>query len=113
MDIRVKKTQRSIEEAFMALRARKPLEKITVKELCQLAEINKSTFYAHYLDLFDLSDHLEQQAIQQVMDGIPTPTMWWSGPRISFWNCSSVSGIIPPPWTVYSPAAGRDVLCPR
>lgn len=37
MDIRVKKTQRSIITAFMELRAHKPLEKITVKELCEKA----------------------------------------------------------------------------
>ena len=44
MDIRVKKTRRTIITAFMELRAHKPLEKFTVKELCEKAEINKSTF---------------------------------------------------------------------
>ena len=41
MDIRIKKTERAIREAFLALRAQKPLEKITVKELCAAAYINK------------------------------------------------------------------------
>ena len=48
MDPRSKKTRRSIINAFLELRARKPLEKITVKELCEKAEINKSTFYTHF-----------------------------------------------------------------
>ena len=43
MDIRIEKTERAIRNAFLELRAAKPLEKITVKELCSLACINKST----------------------------------------------------------------------
>ena len=58
MDLRVEKTKGSIVNAFLSLRARKPLEKITVKELCQLARINKSTFYTHYSDIFALSHAL-------------------------------------------------------
>ena len=46
MDIRIEKTERAIRNAFLELRAAKPLEKITVKELCSLACINKSTFYS-------------------------------------------------------------------
>ncbi|MBR3282470.1 MAG: TetR/AcrR family transcriptional regulator [Ruminococcus sp.] len=45
MDMRIEKTRRSIINAFLQLRAKKPLEKITVKELSALAEINKATFY--------------------------------------------------------------------
>ena len=48
MDIRIEKTERAIKNAFLELRSRKPLGKITVKELCSLAAINKSTFYSHY-----------------------------------------------------------------
>ena len=58
MDLRVEKTKGSIVNAFLSLRAKKPLEKITVKELCQLARINKSTFYTHYSDIFALSHAL-------------------------------------------------------
>ena len=43
MDLRTEKTERSILNAFIGLRAQKPLEKITVKELCEKAWINKST----------------------------------------------------------------------
>ena len=50
MDLRIEKTERGIKNAFIELRSRKPLEKITVKELCESARINKSTFYAHYKD---------------------------------------------------------------
>ena len=41
MDLRTAKTERAIRSAFLELRAKKPLERITVKELCQRAEIHK------------------------------------------------------------------------
>lgn len=53
MDLRIEKTRQSIVNAFIALRSGKPLEKITVKELCEKAQINKSTFYFHYADIYD------------------------------------------------------------
>ena len=59
MDLRIEKTRQSIINAFIALRSGKPLEKITVKELCEKAMINKSTFYFHYADIYELSDFLE------------------------------------------------------
>ena len=55
MDLRTEKTKRSIINSFLELRSRKPLEKITVKELSEKAEINKATFYLHYHDIYDLS----------------------------------------------------------
>ena len=63
MDIRIEKTERAIKNAFLELRSRKPLGKITVKELCSLAAINKSTFYSHYEDIYALSDKMESETI--------------------------------------------------
>lgn len=73
MDLRIEKTRRGIINAFLALRARKPLEKITVKDLCQGAQIHKSTFYAHFADLYALSDELETQVVESVLGDIPHP----------------------------------------
>ena len=61
MDIRTEKTENAIKSAFLELRAKRPLEKITVKELCALARINKSTFYTHYQDIYALSEKLEKK----------------------------------------------------
>ena len=41
MDLRIKKTKNNIHNAFLQLRAKKPLERISVKELCEIAEISK------------------------------------------------------------------------
>ncbi|MCD7805820.1 MAG: TetR/AcrR family transcriptional regulator [Lachnospiraceae bacterium] len=73
MDIRVKKTRESITNAFLELRSRRPLEKITVKELCEKAMINKSTFYSHYTDVYDLSEQLENEVVESVLSNLTVP----------------------------------------
>ena len=70
MDIRIEKTEKAIRNAFIELRSGKPLEKITVKELCQLAYINKSTFYSHYEDIYALSDALELETVASITNSI-------------------------------------------
>ncbi|MGM9619812.1 MAG: TetR/AcrR family transcriptional regulator [Oscillospiraceae bacterium] len=64
-DLRTKRTRASIRNAFLALRVKKPLEKITVKELAELAHINKATFYLHYRDIYDLSDQVEDEVLEE------------------------------------------------
>lgn len=76
MDIRVKKTETAIKNAFMELRARKSVEKITVKELCQLAQINKSTFYTHYEDIYSLSAAMQTETIDFVLGTISRQQEW-------------------------------------
>ncbi len=71
MDKRVIKTKKAIKNAFMELRTKKALEQITVKELCQLAYINKSTFYSHYEDIYALSDALEYEMVLEIVSSIP------------------------------------------
>ena len=68
MDIRVKKTKRAIQKAFVALLREKPIEKITVKEIAERAEINKTTFYSHYETLDALTAEMERQTVQHVCD---------------------------------------------
>ncbi|MCI5869967.1 MAG: TetR/AcrR family transcriptional regulator [Dorea sp.] len=73
MDLRVEKTEKGIKNAFIELRSRKPLEKITIKELCESAQINKSTFYSHYKDIYDLSDHLEEEVVASITNSVSHP----------------------------------------
>lgn len=62
-DLRVRYTREVIQRAFLELLKEKPLNRITVKEVCDRAEINRGTFYKHYLDCYDLMDKIEEQAI--------------------------------------------------
>ena len=73
MDLRVEKTKRNIINAFLQLRSKLPVEKITVKELSSLAKINKATFYLHYHDIYDLSESLELDTVLSVLNSIEHP----------------------------------------
>ena len=60
-DLRTRYTRQVITDAFLQLLRQKPVERITVKEVCALAQINRSTFYRQYKDCFDL---LEQRGLE-------------------------------------------------
>ena len=82
MDRRVEKTKHSIINAFLELRSKKDIEKIRVKELCEKAGINKSTFYTHYQDIYDLSAQIETQAASDVLNRIGHPEAILSDPEL-------------------------------
>lgn len=81
MDIRVEKTKRTIINTFLELRSKKPLEKITIKELCEKASINKSTFYCHYADIYDLADTLETDVVNSLISNFSHPESIFSDPK--------------------------------
>ena len=82
MDIRVAKTKNNICSAFMQLRRKKPLEKISVTDLCRIAGVNKSTFYAHYCDIYDLSDKIETELVEEIVASIESPQNIFDCPDI-------------------------------
>ena len=65
-DARVRYTKMRIREAFFQSLRQKPLNRITVREICDLAEINRATFYTHYSDPYDLMEHLEEECIREI-----------------------------------------------
>ena len=46
-------TAARMDEAFLILLAKKDFEYITVKEICEVAEVNRSTLYLHYETMSD------------------------------------------------------------
>lgn len=54
-------TLRVIRETFIALLKKKSVEKISVGELCEQADINRSTFYRHYADVYALLDEISEE----------------------------------------------------
>lgn len=58
-DRRVRKTKKAIQDAFCELTKEKKVNEISVKELCAKADLNKSTFYLHYKDIYDLADSIQ------------------------------------------------------
>lgn len=83
MDLRTERTKRSITNAFLELRKQKSIEKITVKELSELAYINKATFYTHYHDIYDLSDQLENEFMDSIISELPHPESIITDPALA------------------------------
>lgn len=65
-DRRVRYTKKAIKESFLELFEKKPLEKISVTEICNNADINRGTFYSHYSDPYDLKRALEEEFLETV-----------------------------------------------
>lgn len=63
-DARVRYTQKVLKEALLQLLEQKPVNRITVKEVCERAGLNRATFYTHYADCFDLLESIEQDLLQ-------------------------------------------------
>lgn len=53
-DRRVKYTKMVLRESLISLLYKKDISQITIKEICDDADINRATFYAHYSDQYDL-----------------------------------------------------------
>ena len=71
-DLRVQKTVEAIQSTFEKMICEMDYEKITVKELCERARINKKTFYRYYetLDalLTELQDIMTQEYLERIAD---------------------------------------------
>ncbi len=60
LDRRVRKTRRQLKECLTRLLKEKKIQDITVRELAEMADINRGTFYLHYKDVFDLMDQIQK-----------------------------------------------------
>lgn len=49
-----------IEKAFIGFLQKKELNEITVSDICKMAELNRSTFYANFADIYELADKLKE-----------------------------------------------------
>ncbi|ACL76691.1 TetR/AcrR family transcriptional regulator [Ruminiclostridium cellulolyticum] len=65
-DRRVRYTKMVIKDSLVKFLREKPISKITVKEICEDADINRATFYAHYTDQYDLLQRIENEIIDDI-----------------------------------------------
>ena len=68
MDRRIKYTKKVVKDTFLELMEKKDIKKITVSEICSLADINRATFYRYYLDVYDLLDKIEEDFVGELKD---------------------------------------------
>ena len=58
---RRKNSQEKIERAFVHFLQTKEINEISVTDICKEAKLNRSTFYANYLDVYDLAEKIVQK----------------------------------------------------
>lgn len=73
-DRRVKKTNRALRDALIELLNSKRLNDITVKELTEKADINRSTFYFYYEDIYDMVDRFQEEIYEAFVENVVKPT---------------------------------------
>lgn len=67
MDNRVRYTKMVLQQALLKILQRKNIDKVTIRELCEEAKVNRGTFYRHYTTPNDLLFEIEQQFIDENM----------------------------------------------
>ena len=65
-DQRTRITKKLVRESFLALLSKKDIRHITVKEICEMAQVNRGTFYKYYLDVYDLKEQIENEFLRAI-----------------------------------------------
>lgn len=65
---RKKESQTKIEKVFVELLQTKDINEITVSDICKKTGLNRSTFYANYIDIYDLADKIRTNLTQEVIN---------------------------------------------
>lgn len=69
-DHRSRVTRMLIRKAFTDLLRQKPIQSISIKELCEHAGINRGTFYMHYSDIYDLRTRIEGELYEELQKAL-------------------------------------------
>lgn len=57
-----------IEKTFLQLIQKKNIEDISVSNICAIANLNRSTFYSNYIDIYDLAEKVKYQMAKEFGD---------------------------------------------
>ena len=57
----VRNTRKKLRDGLLRLMEQKPINEISVKELTELVDVNRGTFYFHYADIFDMLKKMEEE----------------------------------------------------
>ncbi len=66
-DPRVVRTRKLIQDAFMTIAQKKDFESITIKDIAAKATINRATFYAHYVDKYQVLDEMITKVFNEMI----------------------------------------------
>lgn len=65
---RKKESQIKIQKIFVELIQTKEINEVTVSDICKKANLNRSTFYSNYIDIYDLADKIKEDLFKDVID---------------------------------------------
>lgn len=68
IDRRIRKTKSALLRCLTELMSKKKISDITVKELTDLADVNRSTFYLYYKDVFDMVEQIETEMLNNFIE---------------------------------------------
>lgn len=85
-DRRIRKTKKALRDGLTKLMEEKSIKDISVKELTDMIDINRGTFYLHYKDVFDMIEQIEAELFHdftsvmlahnpKTMNGTPLPLL--------------------------------------
>ena len=67
---RTRLTKTLLKQALISLLETKNIQKISIKEICETAELNRTTFYKHYNNEYELLDDLCADALKSLINTI-------------------------------------------
>lgn len=67
VDRRVRKTKAALRAGLIKLMQTKSIREITVRELVEEVDINRSTFYLHYADIYDMLNKIEEELLEELV----------------------------------------------
>ena len=68
---RRKSSKEKIKRIFIELIQTKEINQISVSDICKKCNLNRSTFYSNYIDIYDLADKIKEDLFQEVLNLYP------------------------------------------
>ena len=71
-DLRITKTKKSLRLSILELVTAKPIDQVSVIDICDTALVNRMTFYKYYQDKFELFNDAIENVKQEILSGVDT-----------------------------------------
>jgi len=71
---RIRVSKKMLKDALTKLLSKKPINRISIKEICDVAGVNRTTFYKYYTDEYSLLLEIEQEYLDLLVEGLSDET---------------------------------------